>query len=118
MAAADTDRVDQLRREFHAVATDVAVLKSQLSDHRTQSALQHDAVMAAVAELRGDLSDQGKAPVPADPLAVTLSPEKLLPWLKVLVPILAALGVGGGLGQALDHALDPPAAPAPPSAAP
>ena len=116
------DRIDELRRDLHAVDSRVVRLEAELKAHREQSALQHTALMSAVAELRGDLSDQGRTPVPPDPLSVTISPGKLLPWLKILVPILAAMGVGGGLGQALDHVLDPPTPvpgpPPPPDPAP
>lgn len=109
--ATETDRVDALRKELHQVDGRLIRVELELKNHREQSALQHDAVMTAVGKLRTDLSDQGRTPPPpptvdppSDPGALTISPKRVAPWLKLLLPYLLTGGIGAAATQAINYA--------------
>ena len=139
-------RIDSMARDQHATALQVAVLQTEVKNQREQSANQHADLAARIDNLAEALSDQGKTPAPAPRALPTLAPEEprreesrreqlqdepslvITPsraayWLRVVIPLLGALGLGGLGTRALEavswwaatetHQVEQPAPPAP-----
>ena len=83
------DRIERLRDDLHGVDTRLVRVETELRLHREQSAQQHDDIMAAIADLRRDVTPRPPPSLPpgpalstmpadhdpsSDPGAVTISP--------------------------------------------
>jgi len=94
------DRIERLRDDLHGVDTRLVRVETELRLHREQSAQQHDDIMAAIADLRRDVTPRPPPSLPpgpalstmpadhdpsSDPGAVTISPKRVGPWLDLLV---------------------------------
>ncbi len=127
------DRIDSLRTEIHGVDNRVVRVETELREHRAQSTLQHDATMAALAELRRDLSDQGRTPPSTDralpttpppslpptpvsessePGTIKISPARTLKLITAWWHVWLALGLGAGGGLGIRGCVGPEPSPA------
>jgi hypothetical protein len=121
--------VDDLRRdltainkEVHGVDVRLAVVETQLADHRKQSQAQHDDVMTAIRDLQRSITPPPPPSLPpgpalatmppehpeppSDPGAITISPRRLAPWLRLILPYLVTAGLGGAAAKAVDVAVE------------
>lgn len=130
---------DDLRAELHAVdgrvirvETELRLTREELKEHRTQSANQHQALIARFDRLTDELSDQGRTPGPPPSLPpgaalatlppgptlepaqersgdtgeIRISPKRVAPWVALVargVRWLLFAGIGAGAGHAVEH---------------